>query len=753
MIKKVTCQRMVAGLKQPYFAHILFTLLMCGLLFSANTAFAQTSGSGSGTCGSIYSMFSPPCTDKSLQYISQIFGEVGGVVSGSTNTLFQQMFTIFNATVLGLGAMVIIYTLGVGVLKTAHEGESLGRQWSSIWIPIRSALGVAFLVPAKASGGYSFIQVLIMWIVVQGVGAADTLWNKIIDSLSEGTMVSTPVSLTTNTTFSTMLKNMVCMYTLDKLTNQNTSPTYTPQWSNNILTFPAGDYGTKCGSVTSLALPLPSNATAIPEVTALNAAAKNAVNAAVEALQPAAVALVYDVDLTSGTTGVFDNVPSGVLSQASLAYNDALKSVTQAAATNAAGLNQSAIQAAKDNGWIYAGSYYYEIASINDTLTKQIVPAPPTTPYSANYFVDSNNFSPPNAAQNAAEFTARMLLTSAYIKSAGTTGGDTAFVGQLTDVSAQSYGDDVIGPMWDTLNGGIEWFQQTFSGESDDGTQINPLFAMQSFGMVLLLIVEALWIVGAVILLGITVAGSIIGWAVLPGLVMFISFILWVLSFLAPVMIMIFVVGGVLAYYIPLMPYFLFAFGAIGWLTTVIEAMVAAPLVALGILHPEEHEVFGAAKPAIMIIVNVFLTPTLMLFGLMGAMALSYIVIDFVNTGFKYSMTQVDSTVASFSNITTFIALLIAYGAFVTTALQKCFSLIPELRNKALRWIGAHGEGFGEEQSANVIQGAIKEGQQTTGKMATEAEKGAYEGVKQYGQQKQQEQEDAAIKGAGGGAI
>src|SRR5690606_2682104 len=61
--------------------------------------------------------------------------------------------------------------------------------WSSMWIPVRMALGIALMIP-KASG-YSIIQIFVMWIVVQGVGAADTLWNATVRYI-QGAGTATP---------------------------------------------------------------------------------------------------------------------------------------------------------------------------------------------------------------------------------------------------------------------------------------------------------------------------------------------------------------------------------------------------------------------------------------------------------------------------------------------------------------------------------------------------------------------------------
>lgn len=171
--------------------------------------------------------FSPPATDLSIIYLSNIFGVVDGVLSGSGSQIFGRMMGVFNAAVLAMGSMVIMYTLIVGTLNTAQEGEFLGRQWSSIWIPVRCTTGLSLLIP-KASG-YSLIQIGIMWVVVQGVGAADKIWNSALDYLNQGgkiiqAQMSSSTAFSSDTSSGTpiymgaskMLTGQVCMYALQK---------------------------------------------------------------------------------------------------------------------------------------------------------------------------------------------------------------------------------------------------------------------------------------------------------------------------------------------------------------------------------------------------------------------------------------------------------------------------------------------------------------------------------------------------------
>ena len=87
-------------------------------------------------------------------------------------------------------------------------------------------------------------------------------------------------------------------------------------------------------------------------------------------------------------------------------------------------------------------------------------------------------------------------------------------------------------------------------------------------------------------------------------------------------------VGGLLAVYLPLLPFIYFLFGVLSWFVAVIESMVAAPIVALGIIHPEGHDFWGKAEPAVMLMLNVFLRPSLMLFGLVAGLFLSYVYVQ-----------------------------------------------------------------------------------------------------------------------------
>ncbi|MDR0776855.1 MAG: DotA/TraY family protein, partial [Azonexus sp.] len=81
-----------------------------------------------------------------------------------------------NAAILIVGGVLLSYGLIVGTMQTAHDGELLGKKWSSMWVPIRTSVGTAFIVPIGP--GYCVIQYVVMWMVLQGVGAANLIWGE-----------------------------------------------------------------------------------------------------------------------------------------------------------------------------------------------------------------------------------------------------------------------------------------------------------------------------------------------------------------------------------------------------------------------------------------------------------------------------------------------------------------------------------------------------------------------------------------------
>ena len=213
-------------------------------------------------------------------------------------------------------------------------------------------------------------------------------------------------------------------------------------------------------------------------------------------------------------------------------------------------------------------------------------------------------------------------------------------------------------------------------------------------------------------------------------------------------------IGFTTAYYIPFLPYMIFTFGALAWFIAVIEAMAAAPLVALGISHPEGHDALGKSEQGLMILLNVFLRPSMMVIGFIASIAMCYVgvwllnsgvsnVIDYLRTAAVWAATEswsATSTAIPWASVFGSFFVVIIYTMIYLTLVEKSFSLIAVLPDKVLRWVGGQAEGVGQEASqwtsdtkqqlgkaadaADKASGAIQKGM---GGMAVDVGKAAQE--------------------------
>lgn len=198
--------------------------------------------------------------------------------------------------------------------------------------------------------------------------------------------------------------------------------------------------------------------------------------------------------------------------------------------------------------------------------------------------------------------------------------------------------------------------------------------------------------------------------------------LMW-LPLLVFIMTSLFTAGVQFAILVPLMPYILFWAGQIAWLIGVIEAVVAAPLVMLGLAHPGGHEFMGHTVPAVKMLIGVMFRPVLMVIGLIVGILLTYIVINFSAQGFHTIAADILNAVPqSEATVQGIMAclLLFIYATFLVMAFQKCFSTIYMIPEQVVQWIGGQAAKAGAEElqqissaSSQQAQGAASAGGQT----------------------------------------
>jgi len=215
--------------------------------------------------------------------------------------------------------------------------------------------------------------------------------------------------------------------------------------------------------------------------------------------------------------------------------------------------------------------------------------------------------------------------------------------------------------------------------------------------------------------------------------VIFLLPLLMTLPMALSVMMPLFMIGITLAYYIPLIPFMLFTFGTITWLIFVVEAMAAAPLIALGLTHPEGHDLLGKAEQALLLLFSVFLRPAGMVIGLIASLILSYVALNVLNYGFDQVMVKIGGMmnfgghailVAYFKSVIG-VVLLMIYVLIVMALMNQCFAMIHLIPEKFSRWIGGHPEVGADVQMLESVKGGIapfaeagRAAGETTGKLA-----------------------------------
>lgn len=166
--------------------------------------------------------------------------------------------------------------------------------------------------------------------------------------------------------------------------------------------------------------------------------------------------------------------------------------------------------------------------------------------------------------------------------------------------------------------------------------------------------------------------------------------------------------GLIMGYWLPIFPSILWAFMLGGWLISLGEAIVSAPLICLGLTHPDDHDLLGRAEQGIMLLLSVFVRPVLLVLGMLGALAVTYAGLFLMNRSIAVvlhcfsgsALTNQPGMVFSLvdgihsfckddmSIIIIFPGLMAVYGIAVYNVVTFSFALGPNLVRAVNRWIG-----------------------------------------------------------------
>jgi conjugal transfer/type IV secretion protein DotA/TraY len=175
--------------------------------------------------------------------------------------------------------------------------------------------------------------------------------------------------------------------------------------------------------------------------------------------------------------------------------------------------------------------------------------------------------------------------------------------------------------------------------------------------------------------------------------------------------------GFVLYYILPFMPFMYFFFAVGGWVKSIFEAMVGAPLWALAHLHIDGDGLPGrAAMGGYFLIFEIFLRPIVTVFGLIGSIAVFGAMASVLNNLFDLVVANATGAIPGESTATAAAGAInsfrrsiidqffftIMYAVLLYIIATSCFKMIDTIPNGIMRWIGSGVQTFNDAKGDPV---------------------------------------------------
>lgn len=682
-----------------------FYLLLIGLIAVvgySNAAFA-------------FDLFKPTDTDWLVEnIINKLFDPEKspfGAVSG-----------VFLAGVLAFGGVLAGYTMLVGTMNTAHDGEMLGKRWSTMWIPVRTTLGVAMILPIK--NGFCAIQIIVVWLATQGIGLADQTWDAFVDNpLMGSTSYTAPATAPgLRDTYAHMVASAACIRAVakeeSKLSQESSGisswlkakdPKFNiyPIDKEGVIGYNFGSkdnliYKNYCGSAilerkddsTKSWVPggdAPKSATILIDVDAVRTTIFSAQSAEFVKLFQNAKALGYkmadDPNITSTEVKTeMDNAVKAYTDQINAKATEAYNSI----------INKNVQDAMKEDGFASAGAWFLKIVKAQDLINYEINNIPQIGAMVAGMTFNDTAYAGMNAMGGLPP--ASMTSGSEYTEIAKTT---YTKVFNVTSDAQSKFGvgidnQEIKETSSELFNKFLDKFvndEAMFSTQLQNPTE-HPIVIAINIGNSILTVLS----VSFAVLFGLSIAAPSSAMGLLGP---FATTLL--ISFAVPAMY--------LCVYLPLLPFIIWSGTIIGWLILVVEALFAAPLWAVAHLAPDGDGVVGKQGQGYMIILSLVLRPVLMVLGFVVSISLMVPAGQFINHFFAFAVAGAGSN--AFTQILITIGSTIVYCIIIHNIMKKMLGLIHSLPDSILQWIGgAQSKILGEyssgiEGESSNVQGAV----------------------------------------------
>lgn len=697
------------------------------------------------------SPFSPQPGDAAVDMLRLVFGSVmDNIVPGITKTaespaseMLAGAFRYFNSGVLMFGSVILTYVTIMGIANTANDGQALGKRWSTFYTPLRTFTAAAALIPG--SSGYAAIQIFMLTIVCWSIGFASNMWTSINEHVMGANVAREAVkSIVKDPNFDSLAVNAMRMTLCAKGVNAaiaavspdsqiNLSYIRTPAPPQALhdggklykTTFSFSDpkwpnSENVCGKIvmqnTYLAPPKNGSKLANDVAPSIKEAIYQVRARYVESFFNGSLAQqAAQVATTAGQDGgTIDSVQiAQFIDQMRDQQMNDIVSAVQNAINNE---NANSVKLLTEKGWIYAGSLYRELGRIKDAVRNTTVSTSEFVAGAANPLetvLSGDTLTAANAVYTRYR-TVGNELAKRIFQTASTTPDNQPTVPKLqTNFTMDDFADgggSVDGAIKGTFNRAANWFLSGAIYYLED-PDADPIMKVKNLGDWLAGTAEVIAVYKS--LAATTLDGLYSGLqsSLVPGTSVFAGAAkaalrglteLWQL--VSPSIMAMMYLGYYLGIWIPMVPFFIFATGVVGWLVFVVEMMAAGMLWAAAHTTPAREESFiGSQTQGYLLLMSGFFRPALMVLGLVASNALLYPTTSFLNEAFllQFRSLQANSVTGLFSLAGYFLI----YGIMISATYMLLFSLPQALPDNILRWIGAGVGDLGEKGMAGKIEG------------------------------------------------
>lgn len=670
-------------------------------------------------------------SDRAVGFFNDIFG-VGWekIIHGTTpsgefgNVLFE-IFFAFNAVVLAGVSVLMFYVVSSGIVGTAHEGESLGKRYSTLWTPLRSALAISFLMPLPWAK-LSMMQALVLKFLFLSIGGASYISVTAVEFMEKMggalTMPSVP-SHASDAMAESILANLVIQEYFREQEGVDGGDTLSIS-NGTVRGFAFSAPSTELTKISQESMGAIKLDCASVSESLCQSMITSAANLT-EALRPLAVDIA-SAHPDGANTELGQEQVDSFFTEIKQYNHDVQHAMTEELSSSFDDSAKAEMadfkQRLTNNGWTWLGLYYWKMAKINEAAQGMIAIAPNVKQINRHDVINraGKEFEPTMARYEG--FTNRTKTISNEAKSI--THGESSGAGDLLGSLIM----DGIGSSFSSNNTAVTGAAGTFASVIATG---DPIANLQKMG-------HSLINTGSIMLTGMG-AAKVVGWvwdfmpsgkaanlaskaASNTALSKVAGILEGVGSIVVPIVMTLMIVGVGLAYYLPALPFILWISAIIGWIVLTMEVMVAAPIWAAMHAVPEGEGMAGQhGRQGYMLFMGILFRPALHVIGFFMSIIIIGVVARFIGEAyvdFSVMSGQNDEPIGIPAQIVAWLATLILGSIIMIIASHKVFGLMTWLPDNLLRWAGSGspslGENNDESRGSSMFAAAVSRSQSTT---------------------------------------